>query len=336
VNVGTNANPLFVYEYNLKDHLGNNRVTFMGSNLGGAVDVVQTTSYYPFGLVMAQTNNNAALDYSKNKYLYNGKEIQDDILNGTFFGLLDYGARFYDPQIGRWHSVDPKAELGRRWSPYNYCVDNPIRFIDPDGMIWEDPNQEKQLNKSIDTRISSVNNNTNKLQNQINTKTGNFLGISYKLSDKQIANRQEKIAENGQKVELLKQAEADVQAIHDAPETFRLTGPSSSDGTHGVVKGGDGVINIEGSNTGLHIHEMRHVGQSIEAGGVKFDKDGRLFNAGKTKEEQRNNEVNAYQVEYSYDGSYPASSGASSLKDINEDSLMDIGNCLYCNLKDKK
>ena len=90
----------------------------------------QYTDYYPFGLKM--TNNYTIV--SDNKYLYNGKELQDD----GGLDWYDYGARFYDPTIGRWHSVDPKAELSRRWSPYTYGKDNPMRFIDPDGMFdWD-------------------------------------------------------------------------------------------------------------------------------------------------------------------------------------------------------
>jgi hypothetical protein len=238
--------------------------------------------------------------------------------------MYDMKARNYDPALGRWMNIDPLASHPKQigMSPYSAFANNPMRYVDPTGMIWEDPKDAERLNKSVNSRIASVNNNTAKLEKEVSTGKGKFLFFSYNLSEKQIANNTEKIAENGQKIGLLNQSLADIKSIGDATETYTLASPSKSDGTHGVVKGSDGVIKIEGSNTGLHLHEIRHIGQSIGAGGVRFNSNGQLLNSATTKADGRNNEINAYQAQYSYDGSYPASAG--SLKDINAKSLMEI------------
>ena len=117
--------------YILRDHLGNTRVVFHDKNGDGIIDasseIVQVNAYYPFGLNHGANVNGANGAY---KYQYNGKELDDD--NGLNWN--DYGARFYDPAIGRWNGVDPLADSYKRWSPYNYTKDNPIKYIDPDGM----------------------------------------------------------------------------------------------------------------------------------------------------------------------------------------------------------
>ncbi len=170
--VVVNSGGTYEYQYSLKDHLGNTRITF---NQNG--QIIQEDAYYPFGMKMNGLCYETGEDY-KNKYLYNGKELQDD------FGLdwYDYGARFYDPQIGRWHVPDPASEISRRWSPYSYCYNNPIRFVDPDGMVvgdfynkhWEylgtDGNDDKKVyvvtNKKDEKTIKS------------NAKTGNTTQVS--------------------------------------------------------------------------------------------------------------------------------------------------------------
>jgi RHS repeat-associated protein len=114
-----NQNGSYYPEYFLKDHLGN--VRMMHSPSSG---LSQATDYYPFGMEIPVYGVN------DNQIKYNSKELQTD----AKLDWYDYGARFYDPVIGKWHAVDPLAETSRRWSPYTYCMNNPIRFIDPDGM----------------------------------------------------------------------------------------------------------------------------------------------------------------------------------------------------------
>jgi len=117
----------FTYNYFLKDHLGNTRIVFSTGTSGNSLILEQSIDYYPFGL-----EHNSSIG-GNNKYLYNGKELQEDLSLNWY----DYGARFYDPQIGRFFTVDRFAEKYLDFSPYQYGANNPICNIDVNGdSIW--------------------------------------------------------------------------------------------------------------------------------------------------------------------------------------------------------
>ena len=105
------------------DHLGS---TAMVTNEDG--HITQNVVYIPYGEVFVEERNGSWAS----SYLFNAKEL-DEVT-----GLYYYGARYLDPTAAVWLSVDTKLEDYGGSSPYNYCMSNPVKLIDLDGMFEQD------------------------------------------------------------------------------------------------------------------------------------------------------------------------------------------------------
>ena len=115
--------------FHVTDHLGSVRAVVDG--VSG--EVVETNDYYPFG---SRWNTTASLTDQSNRFRYNSKEEQSSLYPASVrnaVSYIDYGARQYDPVVGRWFAQDPLSEKYYSISPYTFCANNPVRFVDPDG-----------------------------------------------------------------------------------------------------------------------------------------------------------------------------------------------------------
>ncbi len=171
----------FSYVYQYKDHLGNVRLSYMDNNNDGIItpstEIIQEKNYYPFGL--RQIGYNGATSSIGNdlaqKWGYNGKEYQDDLVGGKNLNWHDFGARNYDPALGRWMNLDPLAEQMRRHSPYNYAFDNPVYFIDPDGMAPMGPGDWwRKVKQTIKNDIAAAPRQFKKMMSDLNSLFGSI------------------------------------------------------------------------------------------------------------------------------------------------------------------
>ncbi|NQX81068.1 MAG: RHS repeat-associated core domain-containing protein, partial [Flavobacteriaceae bacterium] len=171
----------FEYVYQYADHLGNIRLSYKDGLSG--LEIVEENNYYPFGLKHKGYNGLSTSSNTALKYKFGGKELDESLGLGTY----DFGARNYDASLGRWMNIDPLAEQMRRHSPYNYAFDNPVYFIDPDGMapqdewkleqdgtlIWIAENDSKDIIYSTNAN-GEVTSDSNKLEMKKGSITGEY------------------------------------------------------------------------------------------------------------------------------------------------------------------
>ena len=169
----------FNYIYNYTDHLGNVRLSYTLDPQEGTLKIVNENHYYPFGLrheIHYPSSRNRDFRAAEGlgggqvgdpvelvnvtktayQYKYNGFEYQDEL----GLGWYDYMARNYDPALGRWMNIDPLAEMSRKTSPYVYALNNPVYFIDPDGMKATDWYKDNSGNYIYDSNLTKDNAST--------------------------------------------------------------------------------------------------------------------------------------------------------------------------------
>jgi len=270
-----------VYYYYLNDHQGNTRLV---CNASGTV--IQKNHYYPFGMTYAET---PVAEQGKQPYKYNGKEL--DQMNGL--NQYDYSARYYDPAIARFTTMDPMAEKYYSVSPYAYCNNNPVNLVDPTGMIWDEASiaAVNGLKESLKNRITSLEEYKVRIQNSLNSND---------LNDSEIEKYSNELTAVNDMTSNVQTSLKDVDRLgDDQKHTYVLT--SNKSGENGYVqKGTNGKINIVSNGEDLTVHEITHVRQSLDAGKLNFDlKNNKLQYTSPNVAVQANEEAEAYQKQYS-------------------------------------
>ena len=301
----------------LKDHLGNVRMVV--DENGG---IVQVNDYYPFGALYGSGTGDAA-----QRYKYNGKELE------RMHGLdwYDYGARWMDPVLCRFTTMDPLCEKYYDTSSYAYCANNPMSRTDPTGMKWEDEEEARRLTERVQDKIDDLSARKEKLTLRL---------ANNNLRERQISRIGRQMDLISDRIGELNGSLSDIEMLGTDETTYAFSNPADGSGMHHVRLGDNGIVYIETSSTDLSLHEIRHVAQSLENGGLKFSRrNGMLLNSGSNGHSMINMEVEAYRRQYAYSLEFPGQLPIKTLSDINESSVLQIrdnyGNLIYRGIIDR-
>ncbi|MCJ8208076.1 DUF6443 domain-containing protein [Mucilaginibacter sp. RS28] len=328
----------FSYEYTLTDHLGNNRVCFDDSS--HVARVIQRDDYYPFGI-----NYNRYTFGTKNQKLFNGKEYQEEL------GQYDYGARFYDPVIGRWGTIDPMTEKYYSEGGYNYVGNNPVSRIDPDGQDWDNKSDERYAQK-LKKQAAKANEKLEKANAKLQAKIDkvNSGGKTFKnqeAKEKYLAEQTSGIAENNKMIDANKATMGRIDEMTATKEfTYgfdRLPYGSQVGGTtekqvkvNGVMKDVT-VMAVTGDANA--VHELTHGYQGTIEKDFSFTTTGALFHGtiAQIYNTEANSEIEAYQAQFAFDSTgFPTSTLTTPGQTITANKIGDINTNFVGGIADPK
>ncbi|MFV0305101.1 MAG: RHS repeat-associated core domain-containing protein [Moheibacter sp.] len=277
--------PINIYSifYFHSDHLGSSTILTEASGYA-----YQLFLNLPFGETMAEQRRSGTFN---NVYKFNGKEL--DVNTGLYY----YGARYYNPRVSNWLSVDPLAEKYPSISPYAFVANNPIIFVDPDGRQIE-PGSQKEWDKQKNAVISE----RDRLQGKIdglNTKASEKGWSAEKLS--------RKMGNMGDRVSNLNGTLTTLGTLESSDQVYQLDKISGAVGGITLDTKSNNIV-ISFNSTSNFVHETTHAGQ-FETGDLAFN-----TTTGLSLAQDLNDEVSAYKAQYSFD---PSSTGGKNLNTIN-------------------
>jgi RHS repeat-associated protein len=266
-----------IYYFYLRDHLGNNSVVARGSD--GAI--MQGQHYYPYGKVNEYEGTGSP---SFQPYKFGGKE--EESMHGL--GLLDFHARqLNNRDVPYPLTMDPLCEKYYSWSPYSWCAGNPVRNVDPTGMIWKETKDEEyasSLSEAMQKRMNGIEKDISKKYDSYkkealkgNTGKANEIMANMLEMGKDYANMEKGIAE------LAAMGETKDQVFtYDFNIEGDIGGAKTKDGVivMSIVGKGDMANGVHESSHGYDIWKAGRMPQANEVYDAEIKANGRQISYG--------------------------------------------------------